>query len=356
MLVGPTWVAEHLDDPGLALVDMRWREDGSGPDLYEQGRIPGAVYLDWSTDLVDMDNQIAFMLAGPEQFARAMEDRGIGDETVVVAYSDRMGSGPFRLWWACRVYGHDNVWVLDGGFDKWVAEGRPVSTDPVTPRPVHWTPRASTGLVATAADVAAAARDESAVVLDSRPPEQYRGEFVWFEAGQLPAGPDGIARTPRGACRAGHVPGAVNVPYASLYREDLTMKSPDELRSLHVLRLRHLGLSPAVRGDGGRRAGRCAVRRLVGGVGPRPHPASRPGVGAESAPRKLRLAISRPDRNLGYSARGGVRCQWRGRIRSSASTGPHDPAGYWMTGGGFSSTGIRTSHARSTASSLVNSE
>jgi len=232
MLVGPTWVAEHVDDPGLALVDMRWREDGSGPDLYEQGRIPGAVYLDWSTDLVDMDNQIAFMLAGPEQFARAMEDRGIGDETVVVAYSDRMGSGPFRLWWACRVYGHDNVWVLDGGFDKWVAEGRPVSTDPVTPRPVHWTPRASTGLVATAADVAAAARDESAVVLDSRPPEQYRGEFVWFEAGQLPAGPDGIARTPRGACRAGHVPGAVNVPYASLYREDLTMKSPDELRSL----------------------------------------------------------------------------------------------------------------------------
>src|SRR6266542_2005111 len=96
MLVGPTWVAEHVDDPGLALVDMRWREDGSGPDLYEQGRIPGAVYLDWSTDLVDMDNQIAFMLAGPEQFARAMEDRGIGDETVVVAYSDRMGSGPNR--------------------------------------------------------------------------------------------------------------------------------------------------------------------------------------------------------------------------------------------------------------------
>ena len=227
-----SWLAEHLEDPDLVLADMRWREDGRGAKLYEQGRIPGAVYLDWSTDLVDTENPIAFMLAGPEQFARVMEDRGIGNDSVVVAYADRMGSGPFRLWWACRVYGHDNVRVLDGGFDKWVAEARPVSTDPVARRRVRWTPRRSTGLIATADEVAAATGREGTVVLDSRPPEQFRGDFVWFEAGEVPAGPDGIAQTPRGACRAGHVPGAVNVPYLSLYREDLTMKTPDELRSV----------------------------------------------------------------------------------------------------------------------------
>ncbi|HEY3209022.1 MAG TPA: sulfurtransferase [Actinomycetota bacterium] len=241
MLVSSDWLAEHLGDPDLVVADMRWRENGRGPALYEQGRIPGAVYLDWSTDLVDAESPISFMLAGPEQFARAMEDRGIGDETQVVAYSDKMGSGPFRLWWASRVYGHDNVRVLDGGWDKWVAEGRPVSTDPVAPRSARWTPRPSIGLIATADDVAAATSHGGTVVLDSRAPEQYRGEFVWFETGQVAAGADGIARTSRGDSRAGHVPGAVNVPYASLYREDLTMKSPGELRSV----LAEAGVDPA---------------------------------------------------------------------------------------------------------------
>ena len=233
MLVSTEWLAEHLDDPDLVVADMRWRENGRGPELYRQGHIPGAVHLDWSTDLVDPESPVAFMLAGPDRFAGAMVDRGIGDETSLVAYSDQMGSGPYRLWWACRVYGHDDVRVLNGGWDKWVAEGRPLSTDP--PRPRHaktWTARLAAGLVATADEVAAGAREGNVAVLDSRAPEQYRGEFVWFETGQVPAGSDGIARTARGECRAGHIPGAVNVPYASLYQQDLTMKGPDELRAL----------------------------------------------------------------------------------------------------------------------------
>jgi thiosulfate/3-mercaptopyruvate sulfurtransferase len=156
-----------------------------------EGTSPGAVYLDWSTDLVDAGSPIAFMLASPEQFARAMEDRGIGDDTPVIAYSDQMGSGPFRLWWASRVYGHDNVRVLDGGWDKWIADGRPVSTSPVTPRPARWTPRLSNGLIATADEVAAATTHGWTVLLDSRLPEQFRGESVWFETGQVPAGPMG---------------------------------------------------------------------------------------------------------------------------------------------------------------------
>jgi thiosulfate/3-mercaptopyruvate sulfurtransferase len=232
MLVSSDWLAAHLTDPDLVVADMRWRESGRGRALYERGHLPRAVYLDWSIDLVDPDSPVAFMLAGPDRFARAMEDHGIGDRTTVVAYADRMGSGPFRLWWASRVYGHDDVRVLDGGWDRWVREGRPVSPDTVEPTAVQWTPRPTTGLIATADAVVEAVEDRHAVVLDSRAPEQYRGEFVWFETGQVPAGPDGIAWTPRGACRAGHVPGAVNVPYALLYREDLTMKSPEELREV----------------------------------------------------------------------------------------------------------------------------
>jgi thiosulfate/3-mercaptopyruvate sulfurtransferase len=232
MLVSSDWLAAHLDDPDVVVADMRWRESGHGPALYARGHIPGAVYVDWSTDLVEPDSPVAFTLAGSERFARAMEERGIGDRTTVVAYSDRMGSGPFRLWWASRVYGHDDVRILDGGWDTWVREGRPVSIDPVERPRGRWTPRPTKGSVASADDVAAAIAEGNAVVLDSRAPEQYRGDFVWFETGQVPAGPDGIARTPRGACRAGHVPGAVSVPYALLYREDLTMKSPQELREV----------------------------------------------------------------------------------------------------------------------------
>jgi thiosulfate/3-mercaptopyruvate sulfurtransferase len=234
MLVSSEWLAAHLGDPDLVVVDMRWREDGSARDLYERGHIPGAAYLDWATHLVDPDAPVAFSVAGPEQFARAMEARGIGGDTQVVAYADRLGSGPHRLWWACRAYGHDVVRVLDGGLDKWLVEGRPLSSDPVTSPPARWTARSATALVADADDVAAAVAedDRETIVLDSRPPEQYRGEFVWFETGPVPAGPDGIARTPRGDLRAGHVPGAVNVPYALLYRPDFTMKSPEELREI----------------------------------------------------------------------------------------------------------------------------
>lgn len=233
MLVTTEWLAARLDDPGVVVVDMRWREDGSGLSRYERGHIPGSTYLDWATDLVDPEHPVAFMLATPERFASAMEGAGIGDGVHVVAYADRHGSGPHRLWWACRVYRHDDVSVLDGGFDKWTAEGRPVSSQPETPRRVRWTLWGrDRSLVATAQEVAAAERDSGVVVLDSRPPDQFRGEAVWFETGPVPADPDGLARTPRGEFRAGRIPWAANVPAAWLYRPDHTMKDPEELRRL----------------------------------------------------------------------------------------------------------------------------
>ncbi|HEX9377691.1 MAG TPA: sulfurtransferase [Actinomycetota bacterium] len=234
MLVDPQWLEEHLDDPDVVVVDMRWRGDGSGRSLWEAGHVPGAVHLDWSADIVDPDAEYAFMLAPPPSFAAAMERSGVGDGATVVAYADEQGSGPFRLWWAFRVYGHeDDVRILDGGWGRWVREGRPVSTDePPGGAEVVWTPRPSVVRPATAGEVMNAVADPRAFVLDSRPSKQYAGLGVWFETGTVPADDDGIAHTPRGDLRAGHMPGAVSIPSARLYRDDGTMKSPEELREL----------------------------------------------------------------------------------------------------------------------------
>jgi len=243
VLVETGWLAEQLDDPGVVVVDMRWREDGSGRARYDRGHVPGAVFLDWATDLVDPDAPVAFMLAPPERFGAAMERSGIGDDSLVVAYADAHGSGPFRLWWASRVYGHDNVRVLDGGLPKWVAEGRPLSTEASRPTPARWTPGWDPRWVAGIEDVDRAAAQEDVQVLDSRALPQYLGEAVWFETGPVPAGPDGVARTPRGDLRAGRVPWAANVPWSELYRDDHTLKSPEELREV----FRRAGARPEAR-------------------------------------------------------------------------------------------------------------
>jgi len=239
VLVSTEWLEKHLGRRDLVVVDMRWREDGSGRSVYDASHVPGAVHLDWSTDLVDPANPVAFMLAPPDLFEAAMALCSIGEETTVVAYADQRGNGPYRLWWASRLYGHESVSVLDGGFDKWLAEGRPTLSEPSPPLPPArpWRARAlpvgpTARIIARAEDVVSAEREPEVVVLDSRPAEQYRGEAVWFEAGPVEAGPDGIAHTPRGDLRAGHIPWAANVPAADLYRDDFTMKPREELRGM----------------------------------------------------------------------------------------------------------------------------
>jgi thiosulfate/3-mercaptopyruvate sulfurtransferase len=141
------------------------------------------------------------------------------------------------------VYGHDDVRILDGGLEKWTAEGRAISTDEPVVGAARWTPHPRDGLVATHEDVAASMLDPGVVLLDSRPPEQFTGEFVWFETGAVRADPDGIAHTPRGQVRAGRVPWAENVPAAELYRPDHTMKTRDELEAL----FRAAGVTPGAR-------------------------------------------------------------------------------------------------------------
>jgi len=232
MLVTPTWLSDHLDNPDLVVVDVRWDEDGRGRARYDEGHIAGARFLDWATDLVDPDHRVAFMLAAPTRFAAAVERCGISDETVVVAYADAGHSGPFRLWLGCQVYGHDGqVRILDGGLDAWLAGGRPVTSDPPTTRAATWAPRIGSRLVASAAEVEAAADEPETIVLDSREPAKFRGDTVWFETGEIAADENGVAHTPRGDLRAGHIPWARSLPWSLLYHDDSTMKSPDELRT-----------------------------------------------------------------------------------------------------------------------------
>lgn len=174
-LVTTEWLAAHLNDPGLRVVDVRWRshyENGRGisfddPEGYRSGHIPGAVFVGMISDLSDRDHPVQDMLAPAEQFASAMGRLGIGNDTLVIAYGNMgLPLGSARLWWALSHYGHDHVRVLDGGLKDWVAEGRPISTDPVVLSSVHFTTRSRPGWLATKAEVAAELGQPDTVLVD----------------------------------------------------------------------------------------------------------------------------------------------------------------------------------------------
>ena len=135
-LVEAAWLAAHLSDADVCIVDARWRGDGTSRELYQRGHIPGAIHLDWYHDLSWTDARgVRNLLLPPEPFAAVMEAAGIGDHTRVVVYAETDHSGAARLWWALRFYGHDQVAVLNGGWTRWVDAGLPVSTEaPPFPR------------------------------------------------------------------------------------------------------------------------------------------------------------------------------------------------------------------------------
>ncbi len=250
-LVSVEWLAAHLNDPCVRVVDVRWRsryENGRGIsfddyDGYRGGHIPGAVFAGMVSDLSDLRHAVPDMLVGEEQFARVMERLGIGAETLVIAYDD-MGFplGSARLWWALSYYGHERVRVLDGGLRAWVSQGRPLSTDVCTPAPATFTPRVRAEWKASKEEVVAAMGRPGTVIVDCLTPELYRGggdRHLW---GQRP----------------GHIPGAVNVPYmanidptlasaTAAERERMfasgrsfTFASPDALGNLY----RSVGVTP----------------------------------------------------------------------------------------------------------------
>jgi thiosulfate/3-mercaptopyruvate sulfurtransferase len=171
-LVKTDWLAEQLDNPAVRVVDCRWYlkpfDNRDGNAEYQESHIPGAVHLLWNTDLADPARPELGMLADPDRYTEVMSGHGIGDDTFVVCYDDQHVTVAARVWWTLRVYGHDRVAVLDGGYPKWVAEGRPVTSDvPVFERG-SFTPRFRSELYSTRHDVLAAIGNEEVALIDSR--------------------------------------------------------------------------------------------------------------------------------------------------------------------------------------------
>jgi thiosulfate/3-mercaptopyruvate sulfurtransferase len=204
--VSTEWLAANLRVPDLRVVDIRGdvRPPGTHPryaakrEDYEAQHIPGAAFLDWTRDIVDLADPVPVQIATAEDFAATMGAIGVGDETTVIAYDDHDHVFAGRLAWALRYYGHDAVRVLDGGWTRWVAEGLPTESGRGPKQPsALFTPKARPWLRRTADDVMRALGSPELILIDARAPEQYAGASS-------------------AANRAGHIPSAHNVPYKTL--------------------------------------------------------------------------------------------------------------------------------------------
>jgi thiosulfate/3-mercaptopyruvate sulfurtransferase len=221
-LVTTGWLAQHLDDPDLVVLDCSVRveqdESGglrsvSGRADYEDGHIPTAGFADLMGDLSDSDSPYQFAVPTPEQFAAAMGALGVGDDTRVVLY-DSFGSGwAARVWWMLRWVGFDRAALLDGGLGAWKAEGRPLSTEPAKHPARQLTVALRPRLIAHQDEVLAAIGDDEVHLIDAMPESHFRGEMVMYDW-------------------PGHIPGASNVPSFSLLDETGRYRPREELATL----------------------------------------------------------------------------------------------------------------------------
>ncbi len=209
-LVTTDWLAAHLADSQVRIVDIRGYvrhlDDGAGnltvsyeaaPDEYAAAHIPGAVYVDWTADITDPADPVPVQIAPPERFAAWAAACGISDDTHVVVVDHKGHIFATRLWWDFLYYGHDAVSVLDGGWARWTAESRPTTAAVPSFPPAVFTARPRTAMRKTVDEVAQISAARTAVLVDARLPEQYGGA---------------LARGGRG----GHIPGAINLPAATL--------------------------------------------------------------------------------------------------------------------------------------------
>lgn len=228
-LVTAAWLKNHLNDDNLVIVDIRGSvtsEDLGGgrqvatyaghADAYAEGHIPGSVFIDWTKDIVDPNGDVKAQISTPEEFAKAMEARGVGDDTYVVIADENGGHIATRLWWALRYMGHDAVSVLEGGYTAWkAANGAQTADESVVRRDATFTPNVRPELRVDWQDVLSFVQHGGLQILDSRDNQTFHGEVQ------------------RGS-RGGHIPGAVNLPAKSLINEDGTWKSVEEIRQMAV--------------------------------------------------------------------------------------------------------------------------
>ena len=217
-LVSTDWLAAHMKDPDLRILDGSWFMAADGRDAraeYAQAHIPGARFFDID-DISDARSDLPHMAPPVEKFMSRLRAMGVGDGHQVVVYDAHGLFSAARVWWLFRLMGQDNVAVLDGGLPKWVAEGR--ETDDMEPiiRDRHMTVRRQAHLVKDVTQVSAASKLGDYEILDARSPGRYRGEEP----------------EPREGLRSGHIPGSKNVYYRDLLNADGTMKEADGLRAV----------------------------------------------------------------------------------------------------------------------------
>ncbi|KUP93341.1 3-mercaptopyruvate sulfurtransferase [Tritonibacter horizontis] len=217
-LVSTDWLAAHLKDPDLRILDASWYLPQMARDAkaeYAEGHIPGARFFDID-EISDHRSDLPHMAPPVEKFLSRLRAMGVGDGHQVVVYD---GAGLFsaaRVWWLFRLMGQTNVAVLDGGLPKWKAEGRALEDLPPVIRDRHMTVRLQNHLVRDVTQVSSAAKLGDHEIIDARAADRFRG----------------TAPEPRPGMRAGHIPGSKNVPFTTLLSANGTMKDADGLRAV----------------------------------------------------------------------------------------------------------------------------
>lgn len=215
-LVSTEWVAEHLQDPAVVLV-----ESDEDVLLYDTGHIPGAVKIDWHTDL---NHPLVRDYLDPEAFAELLSRKGIRRDHTVVFYGDNFNWWAAYALWVFELFGHPDTRLMDGGRRKWLQEGRPLSLDLPNRRPVEYpVPARDDAPIRAFRDEVVAHLEGGGTLVDVRSPEEYDGTLL-----HMPDYPQ------EGALRGGHIPGAANVPWKRAANEDGTFKGVGDLREIYL--------------------------------------------------------------------------------------------------------------------------
>ena len=216
-LVTTDWLADHIDDPNVVLVDASWympAANRGGRAEYLASHLPGAVFFGID-DIADKSTSLPHMLPTPEAFAAAVGQLGIADTDTIVVYDEAGVFAAPRVWWTFRAMGARDVRVLDGGGPKWRAEGRPTASGEEHPAPRTFVPHYQAGLVQDFDAVLGLTRSKAKSIVDARPGDRFRGEVP----------------EPRAGLASGHIPGSLSVP-ASDVTANGQLKSAAELQAL----------------------------------------------------------------------------------------------------------------------------
>ena len=215
VLVTTEWLGEHVNDDSVVVAEV-----DENPDLYDEGHIAGAVKLHWRDDLQD---PVERDLVDKPTFERLMSERGISNGSTLVLYGDRNNWFAAYAYWYLKIYGHEDVRILDGGRQKWADDGREFTTEPPQRQQSEYTASERDESIRIYREtVKDGIGEQSKALVDVRSPQEYSGELI---------APPGYEQ--EGAQRGGHIPTAASIPWATAVRDDGTFKSADELRELY---------------------------------------------------------------------------------------------------------------------------